>query len=298
MKFIERNNIDFQKWNKRITNSKKENVFCYSWYLDAVAENWGALVSDDEYSTILPIPYTMKFGKKHFYQAFFTREYSIFGNDFNWQQALTYIEKNFPHLQFRTAEVLNVKNVEEFSHQEIMLSMDYKSNYRSNAKRLIKKGLKFHHFEISNDPQFLIDLFKTTVGHKINAIGPEELAALLQLMKAAINNNNGELIAVKNESNEIVAGGFFLKDKKRITYLKGAANDTAKKSGAMFALFDYSFERYATKFDTFDFGGSNIENVAAFYKKFGATDRIYYNYTIDNTAIWFKTLKRMKGILK
>jgi hypothetical protein len=92
-----------------------------------------------------------------------------------------------------------------------------------------------------------------------------------------------------------VASGFFLLDKKRITYLKGAALDEAKKAGAMYRHFKFAFERYQNDYANYYFGGSDIEPVANFFRKFGATDRNYYNYTIDNSPLWFKTLKRLKG---
>lgn len=299
MKYIDRKDIDIQKWDEHITKSEIENIFCYAWYLDAVSENWGALVSNDDYTTILPIPYTTKLGKHHFYQAFFTREYNIFGNEFNWEQALEYLKKHFVHLQFRTAENLHIAQKTTHQHQFLLLNTTYQSNYRSNAKRLIKKGKKTFFFETNNTPQLLIDLFKENVAHKVKAIGKEELIRLEKLMRIATQQKQGELITVQNEQQEVIAGGFFLSDKKRITYLKGAATTHAKKQGAMFALFDFAFERYATQqFKYFDFGGSTIENVASFYKKFGANDRMYYNYTVDNTALLYKTLKRIKGIFK
>jgi len=93
----------------------------------------------------------------------------------------------------------------------------------------------------------------------------------------------------------MVGAGFFLLDKKRITYLKGAATEEAKKDGAMFGLMNFAFEKYEGDFDIFDFGGSDVENVANFYKKFGAEDRTYYNYTINNLPKWFRAIKKIRG---
>ena len=112
-------------------------------------------------------------------------------------------------------------------------------------------------------------------------------------MYAALENEMGELFEV-HQPGGMIGGGFFLKDKKRITYLKGASTEEAKKAGAMFGLMDFAIQRYQEDHDTFDFGGSDIESVATFYKKFGATDRIYYNYSIDNLPAWFKTIKRIR----
>ena len=293
MKFLERKDIDLEAWDRRIQSDAEENIFCYSWYLDATAENWGGLVSED-YQTILPVPYTVKLGIKRYYQAPFTREYSIFGTNFNWEKALQELNGQFKHFSFRTNELPIHSEKEERRHQFLSLDADLELRYRSNAKRLIKKGNKHYSITVGGKPSTLIQLFKDTVGHKIESIDSDALEKLNQLMLKALNKGKGELLRVTGDNGELLAGGFFLKDKKRITYLKGAATNEAKKKGAMYALFDYAFKKYRPDFDTFDFGGSDVDNVATFYKKFGAADRKYYNYTIDKTPFWFKALRKIK----
>jgi len=113
-------------------------------------------------------------------------------------------------------------------------------------------------------------------------------------MLNSIGNEQGDLVEIY-KANEMVGAGFFLLDKKRITYLKGAATEEAKKDGAMFGLMNFAFEKYEGDFDIFDFGGSDVENVANFYKKFGAEDRTYYNYTINNLPKWFRAIKKIRG---
>ncbi len=295
MEFIERKNIDLAKWNRRIQTSDIENIFCYSWYLDAVAENWGALVSDQNYTTVLPVPYTIKLGIKKFYQAPFTREYDIFGTDFSWDEAFGFLSKKIKHFHFRNQETEILPGALERSHQFLHLTPNMQEKFHTNAKRLIKKGKEHFTFSQINEPAFLIQLFKDTVAHKIDSIGEGDLKALLRLMEASKVAGQGEMIGVFNRSNELVAGGFFLKDKSRITYLKGASTDEAKKLGAMFSLFDFAFNYYIEQYNYFDFGGSDVENVATFYKKFGAEDRKYYDYQMDLTPFWFRTLKKIKG---
>ncbi|MFT5820777.1 MAG: hypothetical protein ACI8ZM_002025 [Crocinitomix sp.] len=294
MKFLTREDINTEKWNKRIEKDGLENVFSYTWYLDATAESWGALISGDDFTTVMPVAYTSKLGIKRMYQAPFTREYSIFGTDFDWNEALDFLTKEFKHISFRSGELGLTKMVENRQHQELKLTEEFPTLYRSNAKRLVKKGNKIFQFRLGTDPTPLIELFEATVAHKVEAVGTVEIENLKQLMRDAIQLGKGELIEVI-EDGKLVASGFFLIDKKRITYLKGAALDDAKKAGAMYSLFNYAFERYQKNYDTFDFGGSDIEAVANFFRKFGATDRNYYNYTIDNSPLWFKTLKRLKG---
>ena len=263
----------------------------YSWYLDVVSDNWSGLLSDD-CTTILPITYTRKMGVKQFSQAIFTREFEVIGNDFTLTECMSFIKDQFKKIQLRSANKLNVALVERV-HQYLELNDLYESNYSTNAKRLIKKSNKNYTYRVVNCIDELIALVEENVAHKIKEFTPDNIAKLKRLMSRATSKNKGETIAVF-ENETIVAAGFFLKDKSTVTYLKGASIDTAKKNGAMFGLMNYAFSSYNKNYSTFDFGGSNIESVANFYKKFGAKDKIYYEYTINDLPLWFKLLKKLK----
>lgn len=265
----------------------------YSWYLDAVSIKWGAIISDD-YKTIFPVTYTIKLGVKQFHQAMFTRQFTILGDGFSWSDVLRTLNDQFKLVQFRSNEVLEfLENREHRIFQSLELNGGYEENYSKNAKRLIKKSKNNYTFKRINCVKELIDLVKDTVAHKIKEFTPENIIKLQKLMDNAVQYQNGETIAVL-ENDIIVGAGFFLKDKSRVTYLKGASVESAKKNGAMYGLMDFAFNHYTSDFDMFDFGGSNIENVASFYKKFGAIDNSYYNYTINDLPLWFSLLKKLK----
>ncbi len=52
--FIEHKKIDKQKWNACIEESSNASIYVYSWYLDAVCENWSSLVLND-YDAVFPL---------------------------------------------------------------------------------------------------------------------------------------------------------------------------------------------------------------------------------------------------
>lgn len=291
MKLIERKNIDVKKWDKAISESDSENIFMYSWYLDSVCSNWAGLVTDN-YKTILPIPFTKKLGVKQMIQAPFTREYDIIGTEFGWTEVLGFLAADFKSIHFRNGETGIIKSEKKRTHQLLNLEGDFQKSYSTNAKRILKKSNIFS-IESGTSPAVLLDLFRKNVAHKVDTISKQDLVVLEKLMVSAISLKRGELLLVK-EKEEVVGAGFFLFDKTRVTYLKGASTDAAKKSGAMYFLLDYAMNQYKTKFTLFDFGGSDIENVAEFYHKFGAHDRTYYDYSIDDLPFWFKTLKKLK----
>lgn len=293
MQLIARNDINDDKWNRRIAMADQENIFSYTWYLDAVAENWVALIDNENYSTILPIAYTSRLGIKRMYQAPFTREYTIFGNGFEWAEAIPFLEREFRALDFRSEKKLSVQGLER-THQILGLSPTNYSDFSKNAIRLIKKSSKKYKINPGSKPDIILDLFRENVAHKIDTIGEKDLVILNQLMENAIANNQGKILVATNEENQIVASIFALIDKQTITYLKGAATDESKKNGVMYALMASMIDHFQTTHQFFDFGGSDIESIANFFKKFGAVDRKYYNYTLDNTPFWFKIIKKIK----
>jgi len=291
MKLVSRNNIDVKKWDNAIAKSSIENVFLYAWYLDSVCKEWSALITEN-YKTILPIPFTKKLGVKQFIQAPFTREYDIIGNEFSWKEAIGFLSKSFKSSHFRNSASNLLPIRQNRCHQWLDLKSDFEKNYSNNAKRILKKTKKFK-LDKAINPKIVIDLFSKNVAHKVDSVSKQDLVSLKKLMTSALTLNKGELLIVK-EKDEIVAAGFFLFDKKRVTYLKGASTEDAKKNGAMYFLINEAMHLYKNKFNTFDLGGSDIAKVAEFYHKFGAADRVYFDYSISDLPFWFKALKRLK----
>ena len=67
-----------------------------------------------------------------------------------------------------------------------------------------------------------------------------------------------------------------------------------KTKGAMYLLIDYFVKQYSGNKYDLDFGGSSVESVAQFYKKFGAKDYVYLQVeknTLPQVAKWIKKLK-------
>jgi Acetyltransferase (GNAT) domain len=291
MKYVSRNDINIEKWNACIANSTVENIFCYSWYLDAVSKNWAAFIYGD-YETVVPIPFTNKIGVKSMYQPAFTREIDIFGKDFHWDDLLLKLEPIVKSVHFRNRQSDIIAGPGKRNYQYLDLSGSIV--YKTNAKRLVKKASQMFDYSASTQVTFLIKLFKETAFQKIDTITADDVIKLEELMMTTIDNKKGELLMV-TKNGEDVAAGFFLKDKERVTYLKGAAFNEDKKQGAMFGLMDHAIQKYSDQgYKTFDFGGSDIENVATFYKKFGAIDCVYFDYIIDNLPFWYKTLKKLR----
>ena len=306
IKYVEPKNINKEKWDKVLSASPNSNIFCYSWYLDVVADNWGALIQDD-YDMIMPLPFTSKLGTKQVYLPFFARELNVFSKSIVADNQITEFLEAIPakyksvKIGFSKTEGIPLHfKTKEFPHQELDISEDYikiTPKFSTNARRIMKKAYKEELiFRALKNVDTIVDLFKSTKGAEIKSLGKDDYKNLIKLMKACIYNKKGQAYGIY-KNNELLSCGFFMIDKSRITYLKGASTDKGKKIGASYFLFDQVIQKYSGKGFVLDFGGSKIEGVANFYKKFGASDAFYLFLTHNNLPSYFKMLKKVKNKL-
>ena len=80
MKIIQREHIDSQKWDALVSSSPYNSVFSLSTYLDSVAENW-CVLTDDDYSKGIALPFTIRLGIKVVYTPVFVRYLEWFGDE-------------------------------------------------------------------------------------------------------------------------------------------------------------------------------------------------------------------------
>lgn len=284
--FTENKNIDKKKWDACIDRSPDACIFVYSWYLDAVCDNWSALIMND-YEAVFPLAPKSKYRISYLYQPFFTRYFGVFSkkpaNDIVTSAFFNAIPVKFRLIDFAIHEGI-ATNPEGYSqtkrkYQWLDLHSSYvdlQKGYSDNAKRNIKKAAKTNfHIETGIAPQVIIKLFKETKGEELSAFKPKNFKNLHSLMNVLVDQKKAETFAVYTSDNQLCAAAFFMKNKKRFVYLKSGVSDYGRSNGAMHFLFDFFIRKYAGTDTILDFGGSSVETVARFYKNFGAKDCVY-----------------------
>ncbi len=305
IRWVERKGLDVEKFDALVNSISCVGVYQQSWYLDCVCDNWGAFVIG-EYQAVLPIAYTIKFGQKIIYQPYFTREFNPSGSKitlFEIEQIIGIELKEINKIQYCTHQDFEIKGLDKTQQKYQFLDMKIgyegvRKNYSKNAKRLIKKAQKkIYTIEESDNTEEFVLFFQKHTGGQVDYT-KRHYDNLSRLISQAVKNKKGNLFIVKNEINEVVAQGFYLFHGKRVYYLKGSTNAEGKKNGAMFLLMDYVIKEYSTTCTIFDFGGSRIESISGFYKRFGAIDDIYYEYTRNDLPWILKKGKKIKELFK
>ena len=281
--YIKRSEIDDDKYNLCIDKSFQSKIFAFSWYLDIVVDEWDALVIRD-YEAVMPIPWRKKYGIKYVYPPFWILELGIFSltkneivDDFLKQLFSKY---KFVELRMNSFnKILNRKYIQKNQFQTISLGNEYKNlfkNYRKDRKKDLNKAKRFNLIEKWNDnPENLIHLFRKNVGKRTHNILEKDYQKLYAIIDSCVNKSFGEVLSIYDESEKLVASGFFLKHNKEITILISSTDFENRNNGANTFLIERAICKYQKKYNCFNFGGSSMKSIANYFLSFGAENQQY-----------------------
>ena len=303
IRFIENSHIDRAKWDSIVSDCGL--VYAQSWYLDIVHPEWSALVLDD-YEVVMPITGGKKFGVNYLFQPFFVQQLGVFARQGVSPEMLQDFLNAIPK-KYRFAEIrLNEGNVFEKTLQGIEfhrntlldLNQDYatiRANYHTNTKRNIAKAENLD-LQLVEKPDIrqIIRLFRENRGATVGAWGDAEYDTLINLAETALRRHAAFTLGVTEKSNdELLCGALFMKTPSRVTFLFSGNSDRGKDVQAMTFLLDRAIQRFANQPVTFDFEGSDDDNLARFYLGFGGEEKRYSSYTYNNMSAIGKVLLRL-----
>ena len=297
MEWIENKNLDKKNWDTLVTHNNAF-IFDYSWYLDAVTDNWGVLFIDDNKSKGIAVSFTEKLGQKIVAPSYFHRASSWIGNWSNQekQEALKFISSLFKggNLAFEDTEI----NQENYYYQIIQPSTNYEEAYHTQAKRMLSKA---HKSVITLDNQFdksfFLKLVIQELGKKVEMWNTAAVDKFSSLIDALIQNNSFHFIEIKH-NNKTAGGLIIMQLDNRHIYLKGVCIPEVKKLGGMYAAMDRAISYAMEKNAIFDFGGSRVEGVARFNNNLGGINQFYAYKSWNEYPFWFKTLKKIRNTWK
>lgn len=288
--YLTHENIDKKRWDECVAHALNGNVYAWSWYLDVVHPGWEALVEikDDIYQSIMPLTCKRKYLIPYLCQPFFAQQLGIFSLLPMSTESTESFLKAIPR-KYRLVEIrLNEKNpIREtcpgvaFHRNHLLdLNKDYELlsfNYHENTKRNLKKSLKYNLQMVEEIPiATVIQLFRNDRGMMVKHWGDEEYARLTHLVGTAITSSNAFIYGVKTIDNDnIICGVIFLYSHQRLTFLFSGNSPLGKETQAMTFLMDQVIQTFSGHPVTFDFEGSDNDDLARFYHGFGA-DAISY----------------------
>ena len=277
---IKRNQLDVKAYDDCIAKSPQSKIYARSWYLDAMSDDWYALVKGD-YEAVMPLPYRKKFGFSYVYQPLMVQQMGVFpsspaDNQFFAQATSRHLHVNYtfhkssPEILHHTPKVNLVLHIDEDL-------IEIRSNISTNRKRDLKKA-----------EQQQLDLRELNDWTNIESLISEAIMkgaykdVLSQLKKLFLINQTGGAIKAAGVYYQEKCIFFILYglDVGRVYYLLPISLSVkAQELGiATWTIFKL-IEKHKEQYPIFDFEGSSIVGVRRFYESFGSQVESYYQLT-------------------
>jgi hypothetical protein len=297
LKFIHCSVLDKGKWNHLIDCDLSASIFNSSFYLDAVCESW-YVFTDEEFTVGVVVCETIKLGVRIAYPPFYHMYSDLVGdssnfNKFEFEEALL---KKFSKGIYHCSLDFNFSNLIS-KGEKLYQFIDKEYSISSLLKRKIKAFNSSTDFElkITKDYNTVLSIIYKELSVKLEFFESKEADRLTKLVEEL--KKKEQLIVVEIiVNNEIVGGLLGMIFHERIIYLKGAAIKKYTDLGAMYVLMDYLIKYSLENHLKFDFGGSSVEGVRFFNKRFGSEENQYYIYSWNNSPIWFKLLSKFRSL--
>lgn len=303
IKHLKHTEIDKSKWDWNIRNAVNGNIYAWSWYLDAVAPEWEALVSED-YQHVMPLPWRKKWGFKYLYRPLLNQQLGVFSIDLPSvelvKQFILKLPAGFRLIEYCVNKYNRVQNqdwVGSLHHSyELDLAADYEqlaSSFNQNTKRNLKKAVEEKlEVEPNLDAESFIKLMisDSSPGSQI-LTHTKNFPTFLRLLKAFKDTNTGRIIGVKNEDQQLIAAALFGTSHNKWYYLAPVNTEEGKDKRANFLIINHLIKETSGQAVTLDFEGSDISGVARFYAGFGAQPYTYTFLRINRLPWMLKFLK-------
>ncbi|MBP6731998.1 MAG: hypothetical protein KA149_08065 [Chitinophagales bacterium] len=288
LKLLKRKEVDEQKWNALINASANSLPYALSWYLDAVAENWYALVWND-YEAAMPLVWLTKAGFKCLYQPYYCQQLGIFSKKpaaSDLQQQFLNQAKKFAYVNINLNPVSQIVEGDFKLKQKrnLLLNLNqaypalkknYTENHRRNIAKAEKNALQFTGaVELKPFQKF----YTGNINPQKENFKPQHEKIFKRLSAILINNGAGQVFGVTNSEGELTAAVLLITHGHRLIAIINTSSAEGKRNGASHFLFDRLIHKFSGQPFIFDFEGSSIASIARFYEGFGAFEEVFFNY--------------------
>ena len=295
--YLKRSEINDDLWNHRIAQSANGLIYGYAFYLDAMADNWDALIYKN-YDAVMPLPWRKKWGIHYLYQPFLMAQLGMFGNHITvdlFDSFLNAIPKKFQYwdVALNHQNLFPASSYPVYARNNFVLHLqpvysDLYKNYRDNIKRNIKKSGQFH-CRVAKD----IDIEKIIGLTKLQAAETpqKEFDNFKKLYAYLKEKSEAKTYGILSEKDELLASCVLFFSHKRAYYILVGNHPNGRTLGASHALIDAIIKDHSGLDLWLDFEGSDIRNLAFFYSSFGAIEEPYAAIQLNRLPWWAKWLK-------
>ncbi len=293
IRYLVQKDIDYTRWDRCIDHSLNGEIYVFSWFLDAIAGTWDAIIEDD-YEAVMPLVYTKKLNFKIVYTHPLIKHLGIFSGLPIKADKISLFLKAIP-VNFKKIEICfnrqNTQTIKEsFSNYRFAYELDlitpYKKKERSYSDR-VKKAIDFtSKMKLSvmkHTSIFELDFLLHQSPYKISEstiINP-----LLRVLARLISLNKAEIFGIYGPENMLYAAACFIRSSHNVVMLYAHTIPQGDISYANYLLLDSFLQHYSGRNVTLSFEHIDKYWNDEFYTAFGALRSYQYCY-YKSRLIW------------
>lgn len=286
IKILANQQINAALWDARVVACKAP-IYCRFNYLNALADNWCAIVIGENYDGLMPICYRKFFFIKYSYTPAFVQQLGFWGNHHNLQkQIIQKIKKHFwlGDVMLNHTNIFFDINTTPKTNFIIDLTKNYeqiKALYKQDLLNNLKKAQKNNLLYLpSQNVEQAINLYQQFYADRIPQTSAKDFANFKQLCQQLQQQKMCFVREITNEKKDLLAIALFLKDDNRTYNIINAISPKGRNAEANHFLIDRVLYEFAGQNLLFDFEGSSLAGVKSFYQKFGPVNEPYFHWKI------------------
>jgi hypothetical protein len=301
IRYVTYQQIDKLKWDACIDTAGNGLIYAYTFYLDAMAKHWDALVLND-YEAVMPLTWNKKYGIHYLYQPFYIAALGVFGKKIS-AVLLTEFLNAIP-VKFKYRDIYfnhgNLFKPDKFTLYERMnyvlpLNENYEKLYsifRDNVKRNIKKATQLNcvvkkDFDVTD----VISLAQEQ-SKNFSSVTHEDHDHFKKLYQHLHQQQKAVTYGIYTPNGQLLASAAFLFSHGRAYYILVGNHPNGKTYGASHALINAFIKDHAGQNLLLDFDGSDISSLAFFYSSFGAREEKFAGIQLNRLPFWMKWFKK------
>ncbi len=281
--FLKNSEIDLNAWDKCIAGSFNSSICAFSWFLDLICEDWGALVEDD-YESVMPLILQRFLGKEIIGLPYFAYDLGIFSNHpITPDKTRVFIEAvppvfSYYRIMLNKYNPLDCKGCTTILHKrfELDLILPYfklTAGYTPDLSRRLNITMaNGYYLSPGLSPNEMISLIDKNRIPAPRIIKKHNYRLLRTVMAGLIQHNSGELYGLFDRYNEISSVALVAWMNNRINLVfQATAPDKIKDFPDLF-LIDRIIDKYSETNTTLLFDSGFIMNYPVLFKEFGARE--------------------------
>lgn len=289
LQIIPSSQIDPVKWNRCVQQDPCGLIYSRYEFLQHICDHWSGMIWND-YACVMALPFRKKWGIRYVYHPAFIQQTGLIGQvPADWPSRIKpAILRHFSygdipfHFGNRSTAIPSKERVNfvlDLHHPYPDIARQYRQDLKQSLNHAGSLPLQYKAIPVEKGADFYRDTYQhRSFLKEKDHIRFRQLCRILFMQDAC-------MARCVYDNNNLLAAAVLLKDDKRIYLIANSVSMKGREYRANHWLLDAVIREFAETGLLFDFEGSEIPGVSAFYRSFGAISQPYY-YWHFNELPW------------